>query len=77
MAFKLLQGKNLVSVFATGSGKSCVFWLPMQYEEGITIIIVPLKNLGQQLAEESSHKGFWGISVTGEMLGELLDILNV
>ncbi len=77
IALELLWKKNLVSISATGSGKSCVFWLPMRYEKGITIIIVPLKNLGQQLADESSHEGFQGMSITAELLGESLDLLEV
>ena len=55
IAFQLVQGKMLVSISATGSGKSYVFWLPMYYENGLTIIIIPLKNLRQQLADESSQ----------------------
>ena len=69
--------KSLVSISATGSGKSCVFWLPMQYEKGITLIIVPLKTLSQQLADESSHEGFQSVSVTAELLGELPNLLDV
>ena len=55
IAFQLVQGKTLISISATGSGKSFVFWLPMYYENELTIIIVPLKNLGQQLTDESSQ----------------------
>jgi len=60
-----------------GSGKSYIFWLPMHYENGITIIIVLLKNLGQQLADESSWRGFQGVSVTAETLGESPGLLKV
>ena len=77
IALELLWKRNLVSVSATGSGKSCVFWLPMLYEKGITLIIVPLKTLGQQLADEASCEGFWGVSVTAELLGESPNLLNV
>src|SRR5258708_5441020 len=77
IAFKLLQKKSLVSISATGSGKSCVFWLPMQYEKGITLIIVPLKTLSQQLADKSSCEGFQGVSVTAELLGESPILLDV
>jgi len=58
-----------VSISATGSGKSLTFWLPMPYENGLTLIIVPLKNLGQQLADESSWRGFHAVSITRELLG--------
>src|SRR5260370_41548116 len=69
IAFQLLQGKMLVSISATGSGKSYIFWLPMNYEDGMTLIIVLLKNLGQQLADKSS----W---VTAEILGEYPNLLK-
>src|SRR5260221_7619370 len=77
IAFKLVKGKMLVSISATGSGKSYVFWLPMYYESGLTIIIVPLKNLGQQLTDESSQRGFWGVSMTAKILGESPNLLKV
>ena len=77
IVFKLTSVENLVSISATGSGKSLVFWLPMLYEDGLTIILVPLKNLGQQLADESSRRGFRAVSVTAELLGESSTLLGV
>ena len=67
----------LVSISAMGLGKSYIFWLPMHYDNGITIIVVLLKNLGQQLADESSWRGFWGVSMTAETLGESPGLLKV
>src|SRR5258708_39112340 len=69
VGFQLLHEKTLVSISANGSGKSFIFWLPMPYEKGLTIIIVPLKTLGQQLADESSQEGFHAESVTAKLLG--------
>ncbi len=77
IAFELLQKRTLVSISATGSGKSRVFWLPMRYEKGMSIITVPLKSLGQQLADESSWEGFRGVSVTAELLGESPNLLAI
>src|SRR5260370_41773074 len=74
---KLTELGNQISISATSSGKSHVFWLPMVYEKGLTIIIVPLKSLGQQLADESSWEGFHGVSVTKELLGESPTLLDV
>ena len=73
----MLHEKMLVSISATGSGKSFIFWLPMPYENGLTIIIVPLKSLGQQLADESSQRGFHAVSVTAEVLGDSPGLLEV
>ena len=77
IALQLINGQSLVSISATGSGKSFVFWLPMPYEDGLTLIIVPLKTLGQQLADESSQRGFRAVSVTAELLGETPTVLEV
>ena len=77
IAFQLLNGKSLVLISATGSGKSFVFWLPMPYENGLMLIIVPLKNLGQQLADKSSQSGFHAVSITAELLGGKLTVLEV
>src|SRR6266478_2671192 len=77
VAFQLTSKENLVSISTTGSGKSFIFWLPMLYEDGLTIILVPLKNLGQQLANESSWKGFHAVSITAELLGASPALLEV
>ena len=77
VAFQLTSKENLVSISTTGSGKSFIFWLPMLYEDGLTIILVPLKNLGQQLADESSWKGFCAVSITAELLGVSPALLEV
>ena len=77
VAFQLTSKENLVSISTTGSGKSFIFWLPMLYEDGLTIILVPLKNLGQQLADESSQKGFHAVSITAELLGVSPALLEV
>src|SRR5260370_11820175 len=77
IAFQLVQGKTMASISATGSGKSYVFWLPMYYENGLTIIIIPLKNLGQQLADESSWQGFCTMNITAEVLGVSPGLLKV
>src|SRR5260370_31392360 len=77
IAFKLADLENQISISATGSGKSHIFWLPMIYERGLTIIVIPLKSLGQQLADELSHEGFCAVSITKELLGESPTLLDV
>ena len=68
--------KSLISVSATGSGKTITFWLPMMREEGLTIIIMPLKSLGMQLAEELEWHGWRAVSVMAEVLGESPDLIK-
>lgn len=69
----LLQRKQtvVISTAATGSGKSVTFWLPLLYEPGrITFIVVPLKQLGQQLANVAASYGLASVNVTRETLME-------
>ncbi|KAF8328526.1 P-loop containing nucleoside triphosphate hydrolase protein, partial [Cantharellus anzutake] len=70
VALSLLAKRNVVSISATGSGKTMTFWLPMLREKGITFIVTPLKSLGSQLSDESIKKGFPSVSITAELLGE-------
>jgi len=69
--------KNYVVTAATGSGKTFTFWVPKLYEMGLTIIIVPLKMLGEQLAKESSMAGFKAVNVTAKSLGDSLELIKV
>src|SRR5260370_39530339 len=77
IAQSLLAKKSLVSVSGTGSGKTIMFWLLMMREEGLTIIIMPLKSLGMQLAEELEQHGWRAVSIMAEVLGESPDLIKV
>src|SRR5258707_7326676 len=77
IALQLIYGKNLVLISATGSRKSFIFWLPMVYKNGLTLMIIPLKTLGQQLANESCQQGFCAVSVTAELVGESPTLIEV
>jgi len=44
--------KNIISTAATGAGKTVNFWTPLFFQEDKTlVIVVPLKDLGQQMAD--------------------------
>ena len=78
VALQLLSKKrHYVTTSATGSGKTFVFWLPKLYENGLTIIVIPLKILGEQLAEESCMAGFNAMNITSETLGDSLALIKV
>ena len=67
IARTLLLRKNriIVSVAATGSGKSLTFWLPiLAGEPGITFIVVPLTVLGQQMADSAGGLGISAFNAT-------------
>lgn len=73
LAQALLKREQQVifSTAATCAGKSVTFWLPLLYERnGVTFVIVPLKQLGQQLADDAASYGFSSINVTREVLRE-------
>jgi len=77
VALRLLAKKSIVSISATGSGKTMTFWLPMLHRKGITFIVTPLKSLGSQLSDESIQKGFPSVSITAELLGENPGLIKV
>ena len=59
------EHKVMISTAATGAGKSITFWLPLLFETGyIIFIVVPLKDLGQQLANQAASYGFSSINFT-------------
>ncbi|KAF9512763.1 hypothetical protein BS47DRAFT_1330098, partial [Hydnum rufescens UP504] len=58
----------LVCTAATGSGETLTFWLPMLYQKGTTFIIVPLKNLGKQMADVAASLELTSASVTRDTL---------
>ncbi len=77
VVLRLLAKESIVSVSATGSGKTMTFWLPMLHEEGITFIVTPLKSLGSQLSDESIQKGFPSMSIMAELLSEKPGLIKV
>ena len=77
VALHLLSKLSMVSISATGSGKTITFWLPMMREKGLTLIITPLKTLGHQIAMESCHLNFPAVSITAELLGENTNLVQV
>lgn len=42
---RVMMGRNAMAVFATGAGKSLLYWLPSQLLPGLTVVISPLTSL--------------------------------
>ena len=67
----------VLSTAATGAGKTSTFWIPILFESaGITILIVPLKDLGAQMSSVANGYGLSALDVTRETLDDK-DTFNV
>ena len=43
----ILDGKDVITIAPTGSGKSLTYWMPVLFiKYGITVVVTPLKLLG-------------------------------
>lgn len=61
----------LLSTAPTGGGKTATFWMPAFLEEvGTTLIVVPLKDLGTQMASVATELKFSAISITRENISD-------
>ena len=63
----LKHDEDIVSIAATGSGKTLVFWMPLLFrKDGIKIVITPLNILGKQNVKSLAVMGIQGITMTAE-----------
>lgn len=59
--------QDIISISATGSGKTLTFFMPLVFcKEGITIVVTALNVLGDQFVREAGEAKFSGVSVTAE-----------
>ncbi|KAH7919783.1 P-loop containing nucleoside triphosphate hydrolase protein, partial [Leucogyrophana mollusca] len=62
-----LQKKDVFTISPTGSGKTMTFWIPMLFnDDGIMIIITPLKLLGEKNEAEAQSFGMTAINLTAD-----------
>jgi hypothetical protein len=63
----LQQDKDVISIAATGSGKTLTFWMPLLFRlDGIQIIITPLNILGKQNVNSLTALGISSIALSAE-----------
>jgi hypothetical protein len=63
----LRHDRDIVSIAATGAGKTLTFWMPLLFrDDGIQIIITPLNILGKQNVEDLAALGISGIALSAE-----------
>lgn len=73
-----LDGRDLLTVLPTGSGKSVIFQLPALLSSGYTLVISPLVALMQDQVLRLQHlglpaAGLWGGLSRGEQLAQIHD----
>ncbi|KAH7918225.1 P-loop containing nucleoside triphosphate hydrolase protein [Leucogyrophana mollusca] len=62
-----LEKKDVITISPTGSGKTMTFWIPMLFNDnGIMIIITPLRILGEKNEAEAQMYGMTAINLTAE-----------
>ena len=63
----LKHDHDIISIAATGSGKTLTFWMPLLFREGgIQIVISPLNLLGEQNVSDLAAKSIDAIAVTAK-----------
>ena len=62
-----LQGRHIISVAATGSGKTLSYFMPLQFSaDSVIIIVTALNVLGDQFVGDATRAGLSAVSVNAE-----------
>ena len=62
---KILEQDDVITVAATGSGKSLTYWMPLLFvKHGVIIIVTPLKLLGRQFVDVLADNMISAVSMT-------------
>jgi len=66
----VLRGeKHVISIAATGMGKTLTFWMPLLFRPrgSIQIVVTPLNILGKQNVSSLAKAGFKGIFINAKL----------
>ena len=59
---KVLEGGDVITITATGSGKSFTYWMVLLYiKHGIVVLVTPLKLLGKQFVDVLAKNDLKGL----------------
>ena len=74
----VLDGKDVITIAATGSGKSFPCWVPLLYiKYRIVILVTPLKHLGNQFVDILEKNLLCTVSMTAaNASNELFQVSN-
>ena len=62
---KVLEGGDIITIAATGSGKSLTYWMVLLYiKHGIVVLVTPLKLLGKQFVDVLAKNDLKAVSMT-------------
>ncbi|KAJ7207018.1 hypothetical protein C8J57DRAFT_1727419 [Mycena rebaudengoi] len=63
----LKRDRDVVSIAATGSGKTLTFWMPLLFiPDGIQIVVTSLNILGKQNVDSLAKVGISAITITAD-----------
>ncbi|KZT31069.1 hypothetical protein SISSUDRAFT_959977, partial [Sistotremastrum suecicum HHB10207 ss-3] len=60
-----MEGKDMIVISATGSGKTLPIWMPLVFDPKIFLVVVcPLNAIADQHAKELNDAGIKALSMT-------------
>ena|ERR1700720_2816440 len=63
----LKHDRDVISIAATGSGKTLTFWMPLLFHKGgVQMVVTPLNLLGTVNVDDLVSKGFTAIAISAE-----------
>jgi superfamily II DNA helicase RecQ len=63
----LKHDRDIISVAATGAGKTLTFWMPLLFSKGgIQVVVTPLNILGDQNINDLKARGVSSIAISAE-----------
>jgi superfamily II DNA helicase RecQ len=77
VVWAILNGKGVITIAPTGSGKSLTYWMSLLYiKHGITVVVTPLKLLRGQFVEMLQDNSISAVSImASNVTNELFKVI--